>query len=112
MTELINSFKLRKIDVSLHLLGLMLIIVSGYSIWSTSYDQKEGGVSFGKITTCQGSCKFRTPVDYFWLDARGEQSVVDKSMVFTPGQSKASILLNSGSRLTLYPNSLVQIKRS
>jgi hypothetical protein len=30
-------------------------------------------------------------------------------MVFTPGQSKASILLNSGSRLTLYPNSLVQI---
>ncbi len=109
MTELINSFKLRKIDVSLHLLGLMLIIVSGYSIWSTSYEQKEAGLSLGKITTCQGSCKFRTPVDYFWLDARGEQSVVDKSMVFTPGQSKSSILLNSGSRLTLYPNSLVQI---
>jgi hypothetical protein len=109
MTELINSFKLRKIDFSLHLLGLMFIIVSGYSIWSTSYEQKEAGLSLGKITTCQGSCKFRTPVDYFWLDARGEQSVVDKSIVFTPGQSKASILLNSGSRLTLYPNSLVQI---
>jgi len=109
MAELVNTFKLRKIDFSLHILGMSLLIVSIYSIWSTSYNIKDSGLSFGKISSCQGSCKYRTPEDYFWLDARGNQAVVDKSLVFTPGQSMASVLLNSGSRLTLYPNSLVQI---
>jgi hypothetical protein len=109
MAELVNSFKIRKFDLSLHVLGVSLLIVSIYTIWSTSYEIKDSSLSFGKITTCKGSCKYRTPDDYFWLDARANQSVVDKSLVFTPGQSKATVLLNSGSKLTLYPNSLVQI---
>jgi hypothetical protein len=109
MAELVNSFKIRKFDLSLHVLGVTLLIVSIYTIWSTSYEIKDTSLSFGKISTCKGSCKYRTPDDYFWLDARANQSVVDKSLVFTPGQSKATVLLNSGSKLTLYPNSLVQI---
>ncbi len=109
MAELINSFKVRKIDLSLHVLGVTLLIVSIYTIWSTSYEIKDSSLSFGKISACKGSCKYRTPDDYFWLDARANQSVVDKSLVFTPGQSKATVILNSGSQLTLYPNSLVQI---
>ncbi len=109
MAELTAPFTKKTVDLSLIIFGATLIIVSGYSIWSTSYRRKMTTLPTGKILKCIGGCKYKSPDDYFWLDGQNELDVLDKSMVFTPNHSTASIVLKSGTKLTLYPNSLVQI---
>jgi hypothetical protein len=112
MSEVSAQITKKSVDISLVGIGLMLIIVSGYSIWSTPYLLKTSFLPSGKILQCIGACKYKSPDDYFWLDATTDLAVVDKSMVFTPNNSTATILLSSGSKLTLYPNSLVKITTS
>lgn len=109
MTEFSAPLTKRSVDPFLIALGLLLMIVSGYSIWSTSYKLQTSILASGKIVTCHGGCKYKSPDDYFWLGAYNNLPVMDKSMVFTPSQSTATIILNSGTKLTLYPNSLVRI---
>lgn len=109
MTEFSAPLTKRSVDPYLIALGLLLMIVSGYSIWSTSYKVQKSILATGKIVTCHGGCKYKSPDDYFWLGAYNNLPVMDKSMVFTPSMSSATIILNSGTKLTLYPNSLVRI---
>ena len=109
MTEFSAPLSKRTVDPYLIAFGLLLMIVSGYSIWSTSYSLNPTILSAGKIVRCQGGCKYKSPDDYFWMNAHNNLSVLNKSMVYTSAQSSASIVLHSGTTLTLYPNSLVQI---
>jgi hypothetical protein len=109
MTEFSAPQTKRTVDLFLISFGFLLMIVSGYSIWSTSYSHHPTILPAGKIVKCQGGCKYKSPDDYFWVNAYNNLSVLNKSMVYTPSQSSARIVLNSGTTLTLYPNSLVQI---
>ena len=112
MIEALAPTLKRKADALLIVTGLIFIIVSVYSVWSMSYISKTSFLPSGKITRCAGICKYKSADDFFWLNAAADLSVFDKSLVYTPDNSTASVLLNSGAKLTLYPNSLVQIKTS
>lgn len=101
MAVLTAPFTKKTVDLSLIMFGVTLIIVSGYSIWSTSYTRQSTSLPSGKILKCRGGCKYKSPDDYFWLDGQNELDVLDKSMVFTPSNSTASIVLKSGTKITL-----------
>jgi hypothetical protein len=109
MIEALAPLLKRKADALLIFTGLLLVIVSVYFVWSMSYVSKTSFLPSGKITQCEGICKYKGADDFFWLNAAADLSVFDKSLVYTPNSSTASVQLNSGSKLILYPNSLVQI---
>lgn len=108
--EIPSSFSKKSIDLTLVTLGLALIIVSGYFTWSTSYVHEISESVLGRIITCNGGCKYKTPSDYFWLNGQSDMPVVNKSLIFAPINSKTIIELSSGNKLTLYPNTIIQIK--
>ena len=110
--ELSSSFNKKSIDSTLILIGFCFIIVSGYFTWSTSYVHDLSEPIMGRITTCSGGCKHKSPSDYFWLSGQTGMPVVNKSLVYAPINTKTVIQLISGNKLTLYPNTIVQINIS
>src|SRR5690554_1971888 len=101
---------LKRIDLLMGLIGLILVVASSYQLISSHRQQGESGIAL--LEMIDQTVKTRQGTDLFWTTPSQGSAIQDNQLVFTAQKSAARVSFKDGNVIDINENSLVRIKSS
>lgn len=102
--------KLRKLDQTLLVLGLILIVISFYQLFFQSRENFGNEKALGTLSLTEAVVKTKSALALDWRDAFIGGEVTENQLIYTDANSSADVVFIEGDKITISENSLVKIR--
>lgn len=102
--------QVKRIDLSLTMLGLALILISSYYLFGDNDQESSLLPSIAKLNFTDSTVKTKKSQSLNWNDARAGLNLFSDQMIYTYSGATATIKFNQGHEVEVEENSLLKIK--